>query len=165
MKTMLLLITGALFSANIHAATLMSAEWAEEMCDLWNESEVLTTELDSFMENDLGRGYKAMLLKRKDCPDSQFVQVTVEAVDGLTTCTYGGEVTDEPDYEADYAMTAKTSNWLKLGSGDLSPAVAMMTFRLKFKGPQGEAMANMGPFTAFMRLIGETDYTTESCPE
>jgi len=35
--------------------------------------------------------------------------------------------------------------------------------RLSFDGPMGEAMGNMGPFEAFLTLVGKVPYDSRSC--
>ncbi|MBT3236635.1 MAG: hypothetical protein HN353_11830 [Bdellovibrionales bacterium] len=143
----------------------MTSEWAEELCEEWNYSEVLTENLDSWMDNNLERGYKVMMMSRSDCPTSELVQLTLKRVDGLTWCTAGGAGTANANPKADYIMTATTKNWLKMGSGEVGPAMAMITGRLKFKGPKGEAMRNMGPFKSFMLLIGAFESDASVCPQ
>ena len=51
-----------------------------------------------------------------------------------------------------------------MGTGQDGAMKAMMLGRLKFKGPKGEAMKNMGPFGAFLRLTGEVPGDTNACP-
>ncbi len=41
---------------------------------------------------------------------------------------------------------------------------AMMTGKLKFEGPKGEAMGVMGPFNAFLTGTGKVPGDKESCP-
>ncbi len=163
-KLMGLLSFIMLLSFSARAEVLMSPTYAEIVCEEWNYNEVLTEKLDKWMENDLRRGYKVMLLQRLDCPDSPIVQLTIQKVDGLVWCTYGGEMINDLDPKADYFMKAKTKNWIKMGRGDLGPAGAMLTGRLKFEGPKGEAMANMGPFKSFLRLFGEVEGDGSVCP-
>jgi putative sterol carrier protein len=159
-----LLILSLLFAGQIFAGSvMMTSDWAEELCEEWNDNDTLTTELTSWMENDLDRGYKVMLMKRNDCENAPFVQITLQKEDDLTTCTYGGVVTKSPNDSADYTMTASTKNWVKMGSGDLGPVAAMLTGRLKFKGPKGEAMKNMTAFESFLLLVGAFESDTSSC--
>ena len=80
-------------------------------------------------------------------------------------CIYGGAVeSTELIKKHDYIMYAKTSNWARMGSGTDGPMKAMMLGRLKFKGPKWEAMKNMDPFSAFLRLTGEIESDMKSCP-
>jgi putative sterol carrier protein len=41
---------------------------------------------------------------------------------------------------------------------------AMMFGRLRFDGPYGEAMSNMGPFESFLLLVGKVPGETTACP-
>jgi putative sterol carrier protein len=164
MKKLILILTLTITST-FAKPVLMSEEYAQQLCEAWNQNNTLQTELKDWMGNDLGRGFKIMRMKRLDCKKSDYVQLTIEMVDGKVTCTYGGAQTVEPNNDADYSMKAKTKNWKKMGSGKLGPMGAMSTFRLKFKGPKWEAMKNMGPFSGFLRLIGKVKYSTSSCPQ
>jgi len=42
---------------------------------------------------------------------------------------------------------------------------AMMTGKLKFKGPKGEAMKVMSPFEAFLQVAGKLPGDKSSCPK
>ena len=68
------------------------------------------------------------------------------------------------DSGADYVMHASTQRWLEMGAGDYGPMKAMMLGRLSFKGPYGEAMGNMGPFTNFLLLVGKVPSDSSICP-
>jgi putative sterol carrier protein len=48
--------------------------------------------------------------------------------------------------------------------GMYGPMRAMMFGRLKFDGPYGEAMSNMGPFESFLLLVGKVPGETTACP-
>jgi putative sterol carrier protein len=41
---------------------------------------------------------------------------------------------------------------------------AMMTGKLQFKGPKGEAMGVMGPFDTFLQLTGKVPGDKKACP-
>lgn len=163
MKKLLVALLATL-SLNGFASVMMSADFGAELCEAWNMNDTLTTELDKWMDNNLGRGYKAMLLKRSDCGASPMIQITLQKVDGLTWCTYGGIATHQANEKADYIMTAETKHWVEMGNGDYGPAIAMLTGKLKFKGPKGEAMANMKPFESFLTLIAEPKGDASTCP-
>lgn len=148
---------------------LMSAEWASLACDAWNEDAVLTDKLveSGWINNDKGRGYKVMHIYRTDCPDSQKVEMRISLLEEKATCVYGGKVTindDELIKKSDYVMHAKTNRWVEMGAGKYGPMKAMMLRRLKFKGPKGEAMGNMGPFKNFLRLAGSVPSDVATCP-
>lgn len=159
--------TLAYASAATAAPVFMSGEWAAEMCKAWNADPVLTKKLkkSGWVDNNNKRGYKIMQIYTNDCPDAPHVEMRVQDQDGIAKCTYGGLAQSEkPDTSFDYIMHASTKNWKKMGAGELGPWGAMMTFRLKFSGPMGEAMSNMGPFKSFLRLNGKVDADFSSCP-
>lgn len=143
----------------------MSADWAELACEAWNEDERLTGELGKWMQNDLDRGFKIMQIYRRDCEDSPRVELRIEERDGSTQCVYGGAVKiEELSPKADYLMFADTQRWQEMGADKYGPMKAMMFGRLKFKGPKGEAMNNMGPFGNFLVLTGQVPSNADVCP-
>lgn len=146
---------------------LMSAGWAAEACKAWNADAVLTGDLaeSGWIENDKGRGYKVMQVYRNDCGEKPTAELRVSLTDGKATCVYGGAVeTAEPDSGADYIMNASTERWQEMGANEYGPMKAMMLGRLKFSGPYGEAMGNMGPFKNFLLLVGKVPASVASCP-
>lgn len=169
MKKLLLSGIVSLFGifSSAHAATpLMSAEWGPTACEAWNASSTLTDELVDWVANDGGKGYKAMQVYRMDCNEAPTVELQISNKDGKAMCTYGGAVkTTELDGKVDYVMYAKTKNWKRMGTGQDGAMKAMSFGRLKFDGPKMEAMSNMGPFGAFLKLTGEVEGDTETCPQ
>ena len=146
---------------------MMSSEWGQAACAAWNDDEVLTTGLveSGWMENDEGRGFKVMQVYRSDCSDQPTVELRVALKDGKAECVYGGPVETAPvDKGADYVMNANTDRWQEMGAGDYGPMKAMMFGRLKFSGPYGEAMSNMGPFKNFLLLVGKVPASVAVCP-
>lgn len=149
-----------------HAQTaMMSAEWAEGMCEAWNAEPGLTENLESWIENDADRGYKLMRVYRRDCPESPRIELKTAKTDDGVVCIESGWATDEELTGADYVMFADTSRWQEMGAGDYGPMKGMMTGRLKFEGPKFEAMKNMGPFSNFLLLVGKVPGDVETCPE
>jgi putative sterol carrier protein len=145
----------------------MSGPWASAACKAWNENPTLTEKLkkSGWVDNNNKRGFKIMQIYRNDCPNSPRVEMRIMDKDGKATCTYGGLAQAvQPNSNYDYVMHASTKNWKKMGSGDLGPMWAMTTFRLKFSGPMGEAMSNMGPFKQFLLLTGKVPSNYDSCP-
>jgi len=146
---------------------MMSAEWGVQACSAWNADPTLTSELarSGWAENDKGRGFKVMQVYRSDCGDKPTAELRVALKDGRAECIYGGAIeTTRLDSGADYLMHADTKRWQEMGAGDYGPMKAMMFGRLKFSGPYGEAMGNMGPFTSFLLLVGKVPATVASCP-
>ena len=124
---------------------LRAADWAEEACKAWNQDSILTNGLftSGWVNNDLDRGYKVIILYRTDCPSNNRAELKISSVDGQAKCSYGGKVVEETvDKKTDYIMHAKTQRWIEMGDGKYGPMKAMMLRRLKFKGPKMEAMGN-----------------------
>lgn len=169
MRTLFCGLAAMLVAAGAAAETpvLMSAQWGADACAAWNQDEVLTVELaqSGWIQNDKDRGYKVMQVYRSDCGDKPTVELRVAFKDGKAQCVYGGAVeTNELDSSADYVMNAKTDRWQEMGAGEYGPMKAMMFGRLKFSGPYGEAMGNMGPFSNFLLLVGKVQASAETCP-
>ena len=149
-------------------AVMMSAEWGEAACEAWNNNVTLTDELggETWAANNGGKGYKIMQVYRMDCSDTPTVELQISDQDGKAICTYGGAVkSTELDKSVDYIMFAKTSNWERMGDGRDGAMKAMSFGRLKFTGPKMEAMSNMGPFGAFLKLTGDVETETGDCPK
>jgi len=148
------------------AATLMDARWAGAACEQWNRTpELLDGLADKWVRNDGGKGYKVIHLYRSECGDASRVELRVALKDGKAQCVYGGKVENTKlDTGVDYTMHAKTAYWIEMGRGDYGPMRAMMFGALKFDGPKLEAMSVMGPFEAFLLLVGKVPGETASCP-
>jgi putative sterol carrier protein len=166
-KRALAAVVAALAATAANAApTTMSPEWAKGMCEAWNADPTLTTKLveSGWIKNDKGRGYKVMQIYRSDCPGSPRVELKVALREGKVVCGYGGKAESKLDGSADYLMWSTTEYWGEMGKGLYGPMRAMMFGRLKFDGPYGEAMSNMGPFESFLLLVGKVPGDTSSCP-
>lgn len=148
------------------APALMSEEWAKAACTAWNADATLTKDLHEtgWAANDKKRGYKALQVARKDCKASPKVELRIAAKDGKAMCVSGAKSAAALDLDVDYAMVADTKRWVEMGKGEYGPMRAMMFGRLSFDGPMGEAMGNMGPFEAFLLLVGKVPGETNACP-
>jgi putative sterol carrier protein len=161
----LLWTTGGLTAAE--TPVLMSPPWAFQACAAWNASKVLSEELHAsgWAGNHNGRGHKVLQVYRSDCPDSPRVELHIADQDGRAHCVYGGAVATDPlDLDVDYVMHAETARWQEMGAGEYGPMKAMFFQYLLFDGPYMEAMGNMGPFGAFLKLTGEVPSTADRCP-
>ena len=146
----------------------MSPIWAQAMCTAWNADPGLTEKLaeSGWVQNDAGRGFKAMQIYRADCPSSARIEMQIALKDNQARCVYGGAArTPKLDGGADYLMWAETPRWREMGAGDYGPMRAMMFGRLSFAGPKMEAMGNMGPFSNFLLLVGKVPSNTDTCPK
>jgi putative sterol carrier protein len=163
--TVMITFVGNLAAAE--APTLMSAPWAFTACEAWNASSVLSEELheSGWASNNKGRGHKVLQIYRTDCPDSPRVELHIADKDGRAQCIYGGAVASgELDNDVDYIMHAETVRWQEMGAGEYGPMKAMFLQYLLFDGPKWEAMTNMGPFGAFLKLTGEVPGSATTCP-
>ena len=156
-------------SGTAHAATFMDASWAKGMCDAWNKSSELTTGLagDAWIANDAGRGYKVIQLYREKCGAGSKVELEIRDEGGKAKCVYGGPVKHASlNYDVDYLMYATDEDWTCMGEGKFGCGAmgAMMTGKLNFKGPKGEAMGVMGPFDSFLVSTGKVPGDKSSCP-
>jgi putative sterol carrier protein len=61
--------------------------------------------------------------------------------------------------KAEYVLTAKADTWKDLGAGNLPAAKAMVTRKVKFRGPMAVAMAHLPSLEAAMKMFGEIDDT------
>ena len=167
--TLTLPVLALTFSAGAQAATFMDASWASQLCSAWNSSSKLTSGLggDAWAANDAGRGYKTIQLYRTKCGDNSKVELELTNKDGKAHCVYGGAVKHPNlNFDVDYVMHASDEDWTCMGEGSFGCGAmgAMMTGKLKFKGPKGEAMGVMGPFDEFLLLTGKVPGDKSSCP-
>ena len=145
---------------------LMTGEWTKGLCTAWNNEPVLTGKLteSGWVKNDKGRGFKVIQIYRSECAKKPTAEIRIALKDGKAACVYGGAVeTASLDSGADYVMDAETRHWEEMGRGEYGPMRAMFFGRLSFDGPMGEAMGNMGPFEAFLTLVGKVPYDSRSC--
>lgn len=169
MKTMrvgTLLLLCAVAPPVLANPVLMSADWTKGLCQAWNNEPVLTGKLaeSGWIKNDLGRGFKVIQIYRTDCAKRPTAEIRLALKEGKAACVYGGGVeTAKLSGDADYLMDADTVRWQEMGRGEYGPMRAMMFGRLSFSGPMGEAMGNMGPFEAFLTLVGKVPYDAKSC--
>jgi putative sterol carrier protein len=151
------------------AGVFMDADWAAAMCKQWNNSSELTEGLagDDWVSNNAGRGYKIIHLYRTNCGEQTKVELELTDKDGKAHCAYGGAVKHaELNYDVDYLMHAEDDDWVCMGEGKFGCGAmgAMMTGKLKFQGPKGEAMGVMGPFDNFLVSTGKVPGDKASCP-
>jgi len=145
---------------------LMTGEWTKGLCTAWNNEPALTGKLteSGWVKNDKGRGFKVIQIYRSECAKKPTAEIRIALKDGKAACVYGGAVeTTRLDSGADYVMDAETRHWEEMGRGEYGPMRAMFFGRLSFDGPMGEAMGNMGPFEAFLTLVGKVPYDSRSC--
>jgi putative sterol carrier protein len=157
----------ALAAASVQAQPVtMSAEWTGQACEAWNREPILTDQLaKDWVRNDKGHGHKIIQMYRTDCGEAYKTEIKILARDGKAMCVYGGKAQSVPDFDVDYLMHAETPRWKEMGAGEYGPMKAMMFGRLQFSGPKLEAMGVMGPFEAFLLLVGKVPGDMGSCPK
>ena len=149
--------SGSTAGAPVASPVFMSPAWAQDLCTAWNNSPTLTEKLaGSWAKNNGGKGYKVMEVSDSDMKTTPPVQLEIALKGGKAECIYGGPIkVTKLNYNYDYKMWATTHNWHHMGS----PMLAMMWGDLQFKGPKMEAMENMGPFAAFLKLVKDVPAT------
>lgn len=157
-------------TATAHADTFMDAQWAQQMCNQWNQNQTLTTDLggkEGWVANNGGKGYKALQMYRDGCGASTRVELDIAPKDGKAMCIYGGPVkTTKLNSSVDYLMHASDADWTCMGKGTWGCGAmgAMMSGKLQFEGPKMEAANVMGPFGDFLLLTGKVASSKASCP-
>ena len=151
------------------ATEFMDKTWAKDMCNAWNNSSELTTGLAKWSTNNKDRGYKLIQIYRTQCDTKSKIQLNIINKDGKAMCVYGGKPDGKKvDTDVDYIMNASDEDWTCMGKGSFGCGAmgAMMSGKLKFEGPKGEAMTVMGPFGSFLELTGSVAGTkSETCPK
>ena len=157
------LLGGVLITSFVFAEPVfMDGEWAKKFCEVWNNTPELVEKLGKNSSwNEVPE--RKIFLYRKDCGPEKMVQLTIKNENGKAICVYGGWKKDEKT-EHDFLMWADTKRWLEMGRGEYGPMRAMLFGRLKFDGPKGVAMRNMGPFEAFLLAIDDVKSDTTKCP-
>ncbi len=149
-------------SVALSANVFMGPEYAKDLCDVWNKTPTLVNELGK-NEKWSAVSERKLFLYREDCGDAKQIQLTVRTEGGKAQCVYGGPAKDKRTKD-DFLMYAETKRWLEMGRKEYGPMRAMMFGRLKFEGPKGVAMANMGPFEAFLDIVDSPSHDAGKCP-
>ena len=170
LKKMILLsaVTIGLTSSAM-ATEFMDKTWAKNTCDAWNKNSTLISGLADWAKNNKDRGYKLIQIYRTQCGTKSKIQLNLVNKGGKAICVYGGKPDGKKvDTDVDYVMHANDEDWTCMGKGSFGCGAmgAMMSGKLKFTGPKGEAMTVMGPFGAFLELTGTVAGTkSKTCPK
>ncbi|MCS7263154.1 MAG: SCP2 sterol-binding domain-containing protein [Aquificaceae bacterium] len=140
----------------------MDGEYAKALCELWNKTPQLSEQLGK-SESWMSATERRLFIYREECGDSRQIQLTIRNEGGRAQCVYGGPAKDRRGKE-DFLMYAETRRWLEMGKKEYGPMKAMMLNRLKFEGPKGVAMKNMGPFEAFLDMVDNAPHDASRCP-
>ncbi|MCS7307902.1 MAG: SCP2 sterol-binding domain-containing protein [Aquificaceae bacterium] len=154
----LLLFSGVAVSAPV----FMDGEYAKALCETWNKTPQLSEQLGK-SESWVAVPERKLFIYREDCGDGKQIQLTIKNEGGKAQCVYGGPARDKRGKD-DFLMYAETKRWLEMGKKEYGPMKAMMLNRLKFEGPKGVAMKNMGPFEAFLDIVDNPPHDAGKCP-
>ncbi|MDW8067267.1 MAG: SCP2 sterol-binding domain-containing protein [Aquificaceae bacterium] len=154
----LLVLSGVAMSAPV----FMDGEYAKALCDTWNKTPQLSEQLGK-SESWVAVPERKLFMYREDCGDGKQIQLTIRNEGGKAQCVYGGPAKDKRGKD-DFLMYAETKRWLEMGRKEYGPMRAMMLNRLKFEGPKGVAMKNMGPFEAFLDIVDNPPHDASRCP-
>ncbi len=149
-------------SIAIATPIFMSGDYAKALCEEWNKTPQLVDQLGK-SESWVAVPERKIFIYREDCGDKNQIQLTIKNEGGKATCVYSGPAKDKKGKD-DFLMYAETKRWLEMGRKEYGPMKAMMFGRLKFEGPKGVAMKNMGPFEAFLDMIDNPPHDASKCP-
>jgi putative sterol carrier protein len=158
----LLLLFLSLLDSDPSANVFMGPKYAKELCEVWNKTPRLTEELGK-SESWTAVPERKIFLYREDCSPDKQIQLTIRNEGNKAVCVYGGPAKDKRGKD-DFLLYAQTKRWEEMGRGEYGPMRAVMFGRLKFEGPKGVAMKNMGPFEAFLTALGKPSYDASKCP-
>ncbi|MFZ1344198.1 SCP2 sterol-binding domain-containing protein [Thiothrix eikelboomii] len=169
----IILLAGIALLANTaaYAGDFMDAAWAKQACAAWNADSTLAkglmdTDGYSWAKNNNGRGYKLIQIYRTDCGEASKIQLNITVEGDQAKCSYGGKPDGKAmDFAVDYLMHATDEDWTCMGKGEFGCGAmgAMVSGKLKFKGPKMEAMKVMSPFESFLKLTGKVAGNKTAC--
>lgn len=126
------------------ATAVLSPTWMQSYADLWNKTEAtreglkkLSMVIEYRLAEDKGRAGQ------------------VEVVNGEVV--RAGEPAS--GVKPEYVLTASVDTWKALGDGNLPASKAMVTRKVKFRGPMAVAMAHLPSLEAAMKMFGQVDDT------
>ncbi|MFN7065241.1 MAG: SCP2 sterol-binding domain-containing protein [Aquificaceae bacterium] len=160
MKKLLLMLS--ISGISMATPIFMDGDYAKALCDAWNKTPQLVDQLGK-SESWIALPERKIFIYREDCGDKKQVQLTIKNEGGKAQCVYGGPARDNRGKE-DFLMYAETQRWLEMGRKEYGPMRAMMFGRLKFEGPRGVAMRNMGPFEVFLDMVDNPPHDASKCP-
>ncbi len=160
MKYSLLLLS--ISSIALATPIFMSGDYAKALCEEWNKTSQLVDQLGK-SESWIAVPERKIFIYREDCGDKNQIQLAIKNEEGKAICAYGGPAKDKRGKD-DFLMYAETKRWLEMGRKEYGSMKAMMLGRLKFEGPKGVAMKNMGPFEAFLDMIDNPPHDASKCP-
>lgn len=126
------------------ATALLSSEWMQSYAQLWNSTDATREGLKKL----------SMVIEYRLAEDETRAG-QVEVVHGEVV--RAGD--PAPGVKPEFVLTATSETWKKLGDGDLAASKAMVTRKVKFRGPMTVAMAHLPSLEAAMRMFGQVEDT------
>lgn len=127
---------------------VLSPHWMQSYAKLWNNTPATRDGLKKL----------SMVIEYRLAEDEKRAG-QIEVVNGEVV--RAGE--PAPGVKPEYILTAKAEDWKRLGSGELAATKALVTRKVKFRGPIAVAMAHLEGLETAMRFFGQiddTDWTT-----
>lgn len=125
---------------------VLSEEWMQDYAELWNTTPATREGLEKL----------SMLIEYRLTEDESRAG-QIEVVNGEVVKAGA----PEPGRKPEFVLTAKADDWRKLGAGEMQTAKAMVTRKVKFRGPMSVAMAHLPSLEAAMQMFGripDTDW-------
>jgi putative sterol carrier protein len=126
------------------ATAVLSPEWMKSYAQLWNDTEATREGLKKL----------SMVIEYRLAEDEKRAG-QIQVVNGEVV--RAGAPAD--GVKPEFVLTAKAEDWQRLGAGELAAAKAMVTRKVKFRGPMAVAMANLPSLEAAMKMFGQIDDT------
>lgn len=126
------------------ATPVLSSEWMQSYATLWNSTEATRDGLKKL----------SMVIEYRLAEDEKRAG-QIEVVNGEVVRAGA----PAPGVKPEFVLTAGSDVWKRLGDGDLAAAKAMVTRKVKFRGPMAVAMAHLPSLEAAMRMFGQVEDT------
>ena len=117
----------------------LSQNWIKDYQNKWNANETLKNDLKKF-----NASMKYFVEGNED------ISAQVIVADGVVI---DSGIANKNEY--DFEMWTTIDNWINIAKNELSPKVALLTKKLKFKGSMIVAMKYIGPFETSLKLFGD----------
>jgi len=126
------------------ATPVLSSEWMQSYAALWNSTDATRDGLKKL----------SMVIEYRLAEDEKRAG-QVEVVNGEVV--RAGD--PAPGVKPQFVLTATSEVWKRMGDGELPAAKAMVTRKVKFRGPMAVAMAHLPSLEAAMRMFGQVEDT------
>lgn len=119
----------------------MSQEWIKLVADQWNTNNLL-------IQQDLRNFTASWEYYIEDRPHLPHIMMVCEK----GKIVFAGK---KDDRKCDFEMWTTLENWKKILNKEISPKIALMSRKLKFKGSMMTAMKYMKAFDIHLNILGE----------